>query len=114
MGGMNKFGKNSLQSNFHIGGHYVPEVHKVPEPENLVRRKFWKISLLAENFDQKPLVEKNRNFSFTCLFHYPSNFSAQCIILTETTHSYGTFSVHIILTETTQSFRKCSVHILLT
>ena len=38
------------------------EVHKVPEPANLVRRNFWKISLLAENFDQNPRVENAEIF----------------------------------------------------
>jgi hypothetical protein len=39
-----------------------PEVHKVPEPANLVRRKYLKISLLAENFDQNPRVENTETF----------------------------------------------------
>ena len=38
------------------------EVHKVPEPANLVRRKFWKISLLAENFDKNLRVENTETF----------------------------------------------------
>ena len=44
-----------------------PEVHKVPEPANLVRRKYLKISLLAENNDQNPHVENTK--TFTDLFH---------------------------------------------
>ena len=38
------------------------EVYKVPEPANLVRRKYLKISLLAENFDQNPRVEYTDTF----------------------------------------------------
>ena len=40
----------------------LPEVPKVPEPANLVRRKHLKISLLAENVDQNPLVENTETF----------------------------------------------------
>ena len=38
------------------------EVHKVPELANLVRRKYLKISLLAENFEQNPRVENTETF----------------------------------------------------
>ena len=40
----------------------LAEVHKVPEPANLVRRKYLNISLLAENFDQNPRVESTETF----------------------------------------------------
>ena len=40
----------------------APEEHKVPEPANLVRRKYLKISLLAENFDQNPPLENTETF----------------------------------------------------
>ena len=38
------------------------EVHKVPEPANLVRRKYLKISFLVENFDQNPRIENTDTF----------------------------------------------------
>ena len=44
------------------GGGPRTEVHKVPEPANLVRRKYLKISLLAENVDQNPRVENTETF----------------------------------------------------
>jgi hypothetical protein len=45
-------GRDTLQS----------EVYKVPEPANLVRRKYLKISFLAENVDQNPRVENTEIF----------------------------------------------------
>jgi hypothetical protein len=64
------------------------EVHKVPEPANLVRRKFWKISLLAENFDQNLRVENTETFLSHVYFILPENFlytlfSQKQLILTE-------------------------------
>ena len=44
------------------GGDTTPEVHKVPEPANLVRRKYLRISLMAENFDQNPRIENTEMF----------------------------------------------------
>ena len=41
---------------------FNPEVHKVPEPGILVRRKYLKISLLAENFKQIPRIESTETF----------------------------------------------------
>ena len=46
-----------------MAGVLVAEVHKVPEPANLVRRNFFKILLLAENFDQNPRVTKCKNLN---------------------------------------------------
>ena len=50
------------------------EVHKVPEPSNLVHRKFWKISLLAENVDQNPRVENKEPFLSQVYFILTENF----------------------------------------
>ena len=60
-----------------------PEVHKVPEPANLVHRKFWKISLLAENFYQNPCIKNTE--TFTGIFRSHRKFSDH-INLQKTTH----------------------------
>jgi hypothetical protein len=51
----------------------TPEVYKVPEPANLVRRKYLKISLLAENFYQNLRIENME--TFTGLFQSHRKFS---------------------------------------
>ena len=63
-------------------------MHKVPEPVNLVRRKYLKISLLAENVDYNPRVENAEKFLShvhfmltECLLY--TLFSQKCFILTE-------------------------------
>ena len=45
-----------------MGWESLAEVHKVPEPANLVRRKLLKISLLAENVDMNPRAENTETF----------------------------------------------------
>ena len=62
------------------------EVHKVPEPANIVHRKFLEISTLAENFDQNARVE-NAEFVFHTIFSVQT-------ILTENLHSYRRLSGH--------------------
>ena len=80
------------------------EVHKVPEPANLVRRKFWNISLLAENFDQNLRVENTKTFLSHVYFILPENFqytlfSQKQLILAEN-FLYKLFSQkQLILTE---------------
>jgi hypothetical protein len=98
-----------------------PEVHKVPEPANLVRRKYLKISVLAENFDQNPRIENTETIlSGLNTTQYCRIFSVH-IIFREMFHSHRKFTVHIILVENfLQSLAlqtnhcKYSVHIILT
>ena len=58
---------------------WVAEVNKVAEPANLVRRKYLKILLLAENCYQNPRIENTENFcpqNIFCLHwsHIKSSF----------------------------------------
>ena len=50
-----------------------PEVHKVPEHANLVRRFFLKISLLAENVDENPRVKNTESLVSHVYFILPEN-----------------------------------------
>ena len=57
-----------------ISTNYKTEVRKLPEPANLVCRKYLKISLLAENFDHNPHIENTETFLSQVYFIIRENF----------------------------------------